>query len=124
MIYRSNLEYKVKLVLLIGGLGIFVFSGYIPSLFGFENRNLGALRVFFSIFLMGILLYSTHTLSSLFRKSLLLCTLLLNIYSISIKNAESIKSVNEIATDLKISKITLYKYLRESNVEIMAYNRE
>ncbi|RNA63968.1 hypothetical protein D1631_00355 [Chryseobacterium nematophagum] len=79
LIYRSNLEYKVKLVLLIGGLGIFVFSGYIPSLVGFEIRNLGALRIFFSIFLMGILLYSTRTLSSLFRKSLLLCTLLLNI---------------------------------------------
>lgn len=36
---------------------------------------------------------------------------------------EGIKSVNEIATDLKISKMTLYKYLRERNVEIKAYNR-
>lgn len=37
---------------------------------------------------------------------------------------EGIKSVNEIATDLKISKMTLYKYLRERNVEIKAYNRK
>ena len=37
---------------------------------------------------------------------------------------EGIKSVNEIATDLKISKMTLYKYLRERNVKIKAYNRK
>ncbi|WP_175623506.1 recombinase family protein [Chryseobacterium schmidteae] len=37
---------------------------------------------------------------------------------------EGIKSVNEIATDLKISKMTLYKYLRERNVEIKVYNRK
>lgn len=37
---------------------------------------------------------------------------------------EGIKSVNEIAADLKISKMTLYKYLRERNVEIKAYNRK
>jgi DNA invertase Pin-like site-specific DNA recombinase len=37
---------------------------------------------------------------------------------------EGIKSVNEIATDLKISKMTLYKYLRERNVEIKAYRRK
>ena len=37
---------------------------------------------------------------------------------------EGIKSVNEIAADLKISKMTLYKYLRERNVEIKVYNRK
>ena len=37
---------------------------------------------------------------------------------------EGIKSVNEIATDLKISKMTMYKYLRERNVEIKVYNRK
>ena len=37
---------------------------------------------------------------------------------------EGIKSVNEIAADLKISKMTLYKYLRERNVEIKAYRRK
>ncbi|SIS63019.1 Site-specific DNA recombinase [Chryseobacterium joostei] len=37
---------------------------------------------------------------------------------------EGLKSVNEIATDLKISKMTLYKYLRERNVEIKVYNRK
>ena len=36
---------------------------------------------------------------------------------------EGIKSVNEIAADLKISKMTLYKYLRERNVKIKAYNK-
>lgn len=37
---------------------------------------------------------------------------------------EGIKSVNEIAADLKISKMTMYKYLRERNVEIKVYNRK
>ena len=37
---------------------------------------------------------------------------------------EGIKSVNEIADDLKISKMTMYKYLRERNVEIKVYNRK
>lgn len=37
---------------------------------------------------------------------------------------EGLKSVNEIAADLKISKMTLYKYLRERNVEIKVYNRK
>lgn len=36
---------------------------------------------------------------------------------------EGIKSVQEIATDLGISKMTLYKYLRERNVEIRAYKK-
>lgn len=37
---------------------------------------------------------------------------------------EGVKSVNEIATDLKISKMTLYKYLRERNVKINAYKKK
>ncbi|CAA7196694.1 recombinase family protein [Chryseobacterium potabilaquae] len=37
---------------------------------------------------------------------------------------EGLKSVNEIAADLKISKMTLYKYLRERNVEIKAYKKK
>ena len=37
---------------------------------------------------------------------------------------EGIKSVNEIATDLNISKMTLYKYLRERNVKIKAYRNK
>lgn len=37
---------------------------------------------------------------------------------------EGIKSVNEIATDLNISKMTLYKYLRERNVKINAYKKK
>lgn len=37
---------------------------------------------------------------------------------------EGIKSVNEIASDLSISKMTLYKYLRERNVEINAYKKK
>ncbi|KNB61900.1 MULTISPECIES: recombinase family protein [Chryseobacterium] len=37
---------------------------------------------------------------------------------------EGKKSVNEIAADLKISKMTLYKYLRERNVKINAYKRK
>ncbi|WP_147474466.1 hypothetical protein [Chryseobacterium nematophagum] len=94
LIYKAKLEYKVKKFLIIGGLGsvfslvIFVFSSYIPNMFGFENRNLGALRLFFSILLIGLIMLCTTRLSYKFQKPILLFIFLLfNICSISIKNA-------------------------------------
>lgn len=41
----------------IFSFGIFIFSTYMPTLFGFENRNLGSVRLFFTISLLCFLLY-------------------------------------------------------------------
>lgn len=51
---------KVAMVTFCGfifSFGIFVFSTYMPTLFGFENRNLGAVRLFFTTSVICFLLY-------------------------------------------------------------------
>ncbi|MEG1589862.1 hypothetical protein [Chryseobacterium sp.] len=54
---------KIKKVAIIAfwgfifSFGIFIFSTYMPTLFGFENRNLGSVRLFFTISLLCFLLY-------------------------------------------------------------------
>ena len=47
---------KFSLFGFIISFGIFVFSTYKPSLFGFENRNLGAIRLFFTLLIVSILI--------------------------------------------------------------------
>lgn len=87
LVYKAKLEYKEKKFLIIGGLVsmfslvIFVFSSYEPNMFGLENRNLGALMLFFSILLIGLIMFCTARLSYKFQKPILL----FNISSISIK---------------------------------------
>jgi hypothetical protein len=70
---------------------IFLFSAYIPTIYGFDNRNLGAIRLFFSIALvLFILQLLSKTLkASNFIIKLYFCTLIfiLSINFVSVKNA-------------------------------------
>lgn len=43
----------LSLVSILFGLSIFLFSSYIPTLFGFNNRNLGAIRLFYTLFIIS-----------------------------------------------------------------------
>ena len=39
------------------GMSIFVFSSYTPTLFGFDNRNLGAVRLFYTLFMISAVIF-------------------------------------------------------------------
>lgn len=45
----------VSIVAIILSLGVFVFSTYTPSFYGFNNRNLGAIRVFSSLLSLSLI---------------------------------------------------------------------
>lgn len=47
----------ISSVSILLGLSIFFFSNYIPTLFGFDNRNLGAIRLFYTLFLISAIIY-------------------------------------------------------------------
>ena len=77
-------------ICLISALLIFFVSNYKPTLFGFDNRNLGAVKFFFSIFFVLTLL-KIFNLFKLERKTIKLffsiTIILASISAISIKNA-------------------------------------
>ncbi|CAI8752484.1 hypothetical protein [Chryseobacterium sp. IT-36CA2] len=47
----------ISLISVVLGLSIYFFSSYIPSLFGFENRNLGAIRLFYTLFIISCVIW-------------------------------------------------------------------
>jgi len=47
----------ISFVSIVLGLSIYLFSSYIPTLFGFENRNLGAIRLFYTLFMISGVIY-------------------------------------------------------------------
>lgn len=58
--FHSEKLKKVAVLTFLGlviSFGIFVFSTYKPSLFGFENRNLGAVRLFFTLSIICFVIY-------------------------------------------------------------------
>lgn len=64
-------------ILILLSLTIFAFSTYYPTIFGFNNRNLGATRIFFSLLLISILLILIKTLKINHITSKLILTLLI-----------------------------------------------
>ncbi len=65
LVYKVFSEYNLKnrlndlkklalisLISILLGLSVFLFSSYIPTLFGFDNRNLGAVRLFYTLFIV------------------------------------------------------------------------
>ncbi len=71
---------KVGIITFIGfivSFGIFVFSTYKPSLYGFENRNLGAVRLFFTVSTLCFFIY-------IIRKGILKKNISIMIFSIFI----------------------------------------
>lgn len=79
--FNSHSE-KVKKVAVVSFLGfiisfgIFIFSTYKPSLFGFENRNLGAVRLFSTLSIICFAIYIA-------RKSVLKKNIAVMIFSIA-----------------------------------------
>lgn len=60
--FKSKLQdYKnltiISFISILAGLSIYLFSSYIPTLFGFENRNLGAIRLFYTLFIISGVIY-------------------------------------------------------------------
>ncbi|MEG0927076.1 hypothetical protein [Chryseobacterium sp.] len=80
----------ISLVSILLGLSIFLFSSYIPTVFGFDNRNLGAIRLFYTLFIVSGIIYvslklkmKNKTISSLFA----IVVFLLMITDMSVKNS-------------------------------------
>ncbi|CAA7391997.1 hypothetical protein CHRY9393_03021 [Chryseobacterium fistulae] len=60
--FRDKLQFLEKICMIsfistLVSLSVFVFSSYIPTVFGFDNRNLGAVRLFYTIFVSTGLIY-------------------------------------------------------------------
>lgn len=68
--YSEKLK-KVAAIAFLGfiiSFGIFIFSTYMPNLFGFENRNLGAIRLFFTLSVICFIVYLVR--KSSFKKNI------------------------------------------------------
>ncbi|RXM51527.1 MULTISPECIES: hypothetical protein [unclassified Chryseobacterium] len=104
----------ISLVSIILAVSVFYVSAYIPTLFGFDNRSLGAVRLFYTLFVISGIIYlafklklGNKTVSSLFAgiAFLLLTT------NMSVKNAWIYAShfnhqmFNELSKTLKAEKI-------------------
>lgn len=105
----------ISLVSIILAISVFYVSAYIPTLFGFDNRSLGAIRLFYTLFVISAVIYlsltlklGNKTISSLFAgiAFLLLTT------NMSVKNAWiyasqfNYKMFHELSKTLKAENIT------------------
>ncbi|WP_347219141.1 hypothetical protein [Chryseobacterium sp.] len=114
----------ISLVSIILGVSVFYVSAYIPTLFGFDNRSLGAVRLFYTVFIISGIIYlsfklklGNKTVSSLFAgvAFLLLTT------NMSVKNAWiyanqfNLRMFNELGKTLKAEHI-------ESGVVCLKYD--
>ncbi|BAP32865.1 antibiotic biosynthesis monooxygenase [Chryseobacterium sp. StRB126] len=114
----------ISLVSIILAISVFYVSAYIPTLFGFDNRSLGAIRLFYTLFLVSGIIYlsfklklGNKTISSLFAgfAFLLLAT------NMSVKNAWiyasqfNYKMFHELSKTLKAENI-------ESGVVCLGYD--
>lgn len=80
----------ISLISILAGLSIYLFSSYIPTLFGFENRNLGAIRLFYTLFIISGLIYLSVKMklhSKLISALLAGITFLFIVTNISVKNS-------------------------------------
>ena len=88
--YNNIPPFKNIVLLIIGftfSFVIFLVSDYRPNIWDFHNRNLGAVRLFFTLSLLGIILLFSKKHEK-WIKNITFCSLIiLNITIISIKNA-------------------------------------
>ncbi|REC63537.1 hypothetical protein DRF65_05440 [Chryseobacterium pennae] len=80
----------ISLISIVLAVSVYYVSSYIPTLFGFDNRSLGAVRLFYTIFIISGIIYlsfkfklGNKTVSTLFA----VLTFILVITNISVKNA-------------------------------------
>lgn len=114
----------ISLISIIFAVSVFYVSAYIPTLFGFDNRSLGAIRLFYTIFIISGIIYLSFklewrnkTISSLLAG----ITFLLLTTNMSVKNAWiyvnqfNLKMFNELGKALKAEHI-------ESGVVCLRYD--
>lgn len=80
----------ISFISILAGMSIYIFSSYIPTLFGFENRNLGAIRLFYTLFIISVVIYLSVTLklhSRIISAILAGIALVFIITNISVKNS-------------------------------------
>lgn len=105
----------ISLVSVLLGLSIYFLSSYIPTLFGFENRNLGAVRLFYTLFVISGVIWISVKLK-LQQKTisifLSVITFFLVITNISVKDSwiYAAKFNNELFSKLNTA-------LKENNIE-------
>ena len=105
----------LSLVAMLLGLSIFLFSSYVPTLFGFENRNLGAIRLFYTLFIISGVIWLSIKLKLKQKKIsifLSMITFFLVITNISVKDSwiYAAKFNNALFSKLKTA-------LKENNIE-------
>ncbi|MFZ4929837.1 hypothetical protein [Chryseobacterium sp. Mn2064] len=105
----------ISFICILIGLSIYFFSSYIPTLFGFENRNLGAIRLFYTLFIIFGVIYlslkmswQSRTISVFFAG----IAFLFIITNISVKSSwiYASKFNNEIFSKLSVA-------LKENNIK-------
>ncbi|UKB80841.1 hypothetical protein [Chryseobacterium sp. MEBOG07] len=104
-----------SLIFILLGLSIFLLSSYIPTLFGFENRNLGAIRLFYTLFIISGVIWLSVQLKlqqktiSIFLSAIAFLFIITNI---SIKDSwiYAAKFNNELFVKLNTA-------LKENNIE-------
>lgn len=80
----------ISVISILLALSIFFFSSYIPTLFGFDNRNLGAIRLFYTLLIISGLIYVSVKLKLQNRTICVLftgITFILVTTNISVKNS-------------------------------------
>lgn len=117
--FKSNLKNMkniglISLVSVVLAVSVFYVSAYIPTLFGFDNRSLGAIRLFYTLFVISGIIYlsfklklGNKTISSIFAG----IAFLLLITNMNVKNAWiyanqfNHKMFNELSKTLKAEHI-------------------
>ncbi|MGU3376022.1 hypothetical protein [Chryseobacterium sp. M5A1_1a] len=114
-LYRFKNLGIISLISILLGLSIFLFSSYIPTVFGFDNRNLGAIRLFYTLFMISGIVYVFDKLklgNRIISACFAVITFLLLITNVSVKNswAYTSKFNNELFSKLSLA-------LKENHIE-------
>nr|WP_315029412.1 hypothetical protein [uncultured Chryseobacterium sp.] len=105
----------ISFLAILSALSIFLFSSYIPTLFGFDNRNLGAIRLFYTLLIIsGIVFISVKIRlgSKIISTFFAIIAFLLITTNISVKNSwvYASKFNHELFSKLKVA-------LQENHIE-------
>lgn len=87
---RFEKLFLISAIAIVCGMSIFLFSSYIPTLFGFDNRNLGAVRLFFTIFIISaaiLLAVKVNVGNKVVASFFAISTSVFMITNISVKNS-------------------------------------
>ncbi|AZA77510.1 hypothetical protein EG347_08280 [Chryseobacterium sp. G0186] len=105
----------ISLISIVLGLSIFLFSSYIPTVFGFDNRNLGAIRLFYTLLMISGIVYVSIQLkleNRIISACFAVIAFLLLMTNLSVKNSWIYASQfnNELFSKLNVA-------LKENHIE-------